>query len=195
MVFRREHLQLWNRINEYVYIDLETTGFSYSNGAKIIEIAAYKVKNDIVIDKFVTLVNPLEHIPEEITSINGITDDMVKDKETIEKVMPKFLEFFGTLPLICHNSRFDIGRFLKPMLKDMYNYELPNIVLCTLEASQAIVVNISYTLGSMYRYFTGKEPENAHRAEGDVIMGVEVAKAIQKKIREDYPYIYYHLNK
>lgn len=47
----------------------------------------------------------------------------------------------------------------------------------------------------MYRYFTGKEPENAHRAEGDVIMGVEVAKAIQKKIREDYPYIYYHLNK
>jgi len=190
----REELKNWYEINDYIYLDLETTGFSYAKGAKIIEIAAYRVQNGKVIDKFVTLVNPQVHIPDKLTrEVHGISDDMVKWKDPIEKVMPQFYQFFGTLPLMSHNAKFDIDKFIRPILKDMYNYELPNIVLCTLEASKELAKGTSHKLNDMYRFCTGKEPKNEHRAEADVAMGVEVANAIQKFIRENYVAIYNNL--
>ena len=106
----REDLKNWYEINEYIYFDLETTGFSYNKGSKIIEIAAYKVQNGKVVDKFLTLVNPGVPIPKHLTdNVHGISDDMVKWKDSIDIVMPKFHQFFGTLPLMSHNIKFDVG--------------------------------------------------------------------------------------
>lgn len=192
----RKELKDWYEINEYVYLDFETTGFSYRSGDKIIEIAAYKVQNDTVVDKFVTLVNPQMPIPDNITEITQINDNMVKWKDPIEVIMPKFYQFFGSLPLIAHNARFDIDAFLKPMLKDMYSYELPNTILCTLRASKVLAKNSkSHKLHDVYKFCTGKESNTLHRAEADVAMGVEVAKAIQKFIKENYEAIYNCLSK
>ena len=62
---------------EFVVFDVETTGLSAQDGDRIVEIAAMKVKDGKVIDKFYSLVNPNRSIPSEATRVNNITDDMV----------------------------------------------------------------------------------------------------------------------
>lgn len=96
---------------DYVVFDLETTGLSPKN-SKIIEIGALKYKNFELVDEFSYLINPEEPIPDFITSLTGITDNMVKDKETIDTILPKFLDFIDGLPVIGHNINFDIS-FIK----------------------------------------------------------------------------------
>ena len=74
--------------------DLETTGFSPIQD-KIIEIGAVKVERGVITERFSTFVNPKIPIPFKITQLTSITDDMVVDAETIDVVLPKFLDFIG----------------------------------------------------------------------------------------------------
>ena len=87
----------------YCVLDLETTGFSFRT-EKITEVGIMKVKNGEVIDEFSCFVNPEKPIPQRVVEVTNITDDMVKDAETIDKVMPKILESVSythlTLPTI-----------------------------------------------------------------------------------------------
>ncbi|MBQ5332881.1 MAG: 3'-5' exonuclease [Oscillospiraceae bacterium] len=99
-------------ISDYVVVDLETTGLSPEKD-RIIEIAAVKVENDAVTDKFSTLVNPHRHIDSYITELTGIDDSMVKNAPDISEAMPAFLKFAGNMTLLGHNIiRFDL-RFLQ----------------------------------------------------------------------------------
>ncbi|WP_156286433.1 PolC-type DNA polymerase III [Oceanivirga salmonicida] len=92
----------------YVVFDIETTGFNpYED--KIIEIGAVKIKNLEVIDTFSCFVNPERIIPEKIKELTNISDEDVKDAQTIEKVMPEFLDFVKDTTLVAHNARFDVG--------------------------------------------------------------------------------------
>ena len=102
--------------DEYVVFDLETTGFS-SEHDKIIEIGAVRVKNGKISEKYSTFVNPERKIPERITELTSITDDMVKDAPVIEKVLPDFLKFIGDNALVAHNAGFDHG-FIRQKAKD-----------------------------------------------------------------------------
>ena len=78
-------------------------------------------------DRFSTFVNPEKHIPERVTEVTNITDEMVKDADTIEKVFPKILEFLGDdkeTVIVAHNANFDVG-FLKQNAKALgyeFNY-------------------------------------------------------------------------
>ncbi|MCR5798061.1 MAG: PolC-type DNA polymerase III [Eubacterium sp.] len=95
-------------MDEFVVFDLETTGFSEAND-KIIEIGAVKIKNGKIVSRFSEFVNPEINIPDHITKLTSITEDMVKDAETIETMLPKFLEFIGDAVLVAHNAGFDHG--------------------------------------------------------------------------------------
>ncbi|MCI5883879.1 MAG: PolC-type DNA polymerase III [Eubacterium sp.] len=94
--------------DDYVVFDLETTGFSQEKD-KIIEIGAVRVKNGKICEKYSTFVNPERSIPERITDLTSITNDMVKEAPTIETVLPEFLEFIGDSVLVAHNAGFDHG--------------------------------------------------------------------------------------
>ena len=94
--------------DDYVVFDLETTGFSQEKD-KIIEIGAVRVKNGKICEKYSTFVNPERGIPERITDLTSITNDMVKEAPTIETVLPEFLEFIGDSVLVAHNAGFDHG--------------------------------------------------------------------------------------
>ena len=87
----------------YCVLDLETTGFSFRT-EKITEVGIMKVKNGEVIDEFSCFVNPEKPIPQQVVEVTNITDEMVKDAETIDKVMPKVLEFVGDSVLVAHNA-------------------------------------------------------------------------------------------
>lgn len=99
----------------YVVFDIETTGFSPVTN-RIIEIGAVKVENGQITDRFSTFVNPKVPIPFEIEKLTGINDSMVIDAETIENVLPRFLEFVKDAALVAHNANFDVS-FIKENAK------------------------------------------------------------------------------
>ena len=75
----------------------------------MIEIGAVKIKGDEIIDRFDELIDPKRHIPDKITALTCITDDMVQGKDDEETVTKKFLEWAGDLPTVAHNAKFDIS--------------------------------------------------------------------------------------
>lgn len=98
-------------MQDYITIDLETTGFSPEN-CDIIEIGAWKVKDGVVIDKFCTLVRPIMYIPRTVQEITGITMDDVADCETIEPTLFEFFDWCEDYSFLGHNLPFDY-RFLE----------------------------------------------------------------------------------
>ena len=94
--------------DEFIVFDLETTGISHQT-CKITEIGAVKVKDGKILETYNTFVNPECPIPEEVSKLTSITDEMVADARTIDKVLPEFLEFIGDRLLIAHNADFDTG--------------------------------------------------------------------------------------
>ncbi len=99
----------------FVVFDIETTGFSPVTN-RIIEIGAVKVEKGQITDRFSVFVNPEIPIPFEIEKLTSINDSMVMDAETIEMVLPKFLDFVGDAVLVAHNANFDMS-FIKENAK------------------------------------------------------------------------------
>ncbi len=130
----------------YVVVDLETTGFD-ARFDSIIEIAGIKVSGGVEVDRFQSLVNPEWDIPEYISELTGITNEMVKEAPTIKTVLPAFLDFVGNHIVVGHNVHFDANfiydtatwlglppfsndlvdtaRLSRRLYKDMENHKLP----------------------------------------------------------------------
>ena len=103
--------------DSYVVFDLETTGFS-PNTCKIIEIGAVKVENGTITERFSEFVNPQVPIPFKIEELTGIRDDMVMGAETIEEILPRFMEFCEGCVIIAHNAEFDMS-FIRKNCMDL----------------------------------------------------------------------------
>ncbi len=165
----------------YCVLDLETTGFSATT-EKITEVGIMKIKNGEVIDKFGTFVNPEKHIPARVTEVTKITDDMVKDADTIDIVFPKILEFLGDSVIVAHNAGFDIG-FLKQNAKKLgYNFDYTYIDTLNL-AKQLFPEYKRYKLEKIAENL-GFKVEVAHRALDDVDTTVKVFKVMLDMLKE-----------
>ena len=148
----------------YVVFDLETTGLSPIKD-KIIEIGALKVVAGEIVDRFSTFVNPGRPIPYEVTRITKITDEMVLDSPSIEKVLPGFLDFIENSVLVAHNANFDV-RFLEQNCR-YQNLEREFVSVDTLALARVLLPAISkYKLNNITNAL--KIPlENHHRAVDD----------------------------
>ncbi len=165
----------------YCILDLETTGFSFRT-EKITEIGIMKMKNGEVIDEFSCFVNPEKPIPQRVVEVTNITDDMVKDAETIDKVFPKMLEFIGDSVLVAHNADFDIG-FLKYNAGEL-GYSLENTYMDTLRLAKELFPDYKkYKLGIIAENL-GIKVEVAHRALDDVDTTVKVLKVMLDMLKE-----------
>lgn len=102
---------------DVVVIDSETTGFSPLNN-DIIELAAVKIRDGVITDTFHTLIKPSKSIPAKIHEVTGISDFLVKDADSIDVVLPKFIEFIGGTIIVGHNVRFTLS-FIIQKAKDL----------------------------------------------------------------------------
>ncbi|HBV88573.1 MAG TPA: DNA polymerase III subunit alpha [Desulfosporosinus sp.] len=165
----------------YCVLDLETTGFSPVT-EKITEIGIVKLKDGKVIDEFSCFVNPEKPIPARVVEVTNITDDMVKDAETIDQVFPKLLEFIEGSVLVAHNAEFDMG-FLKHNAK-VLGYVLDYTYLDTLSLAKELFPDYkTYKLGRIAKNL-GFKVEVAHRALDDVHTTVKVFNVMLEKLKQ-----------
>ncbi|MBQ9519688.1 MAG: 3'-5' exonuclease [Firmicutes bacterium] len=166
---------------DYVVLDFETTGLD-ANLNRIIEIGAVKVKNGRPEDKFTTLVDPEQYIPHYISTKVHITNVMVSGKPKIETVLPEFMDFAGTLPIVAHNAPFDMSFLLANAAR--LDIEVKNGVIDTLALSRKYNKQCQkHNLGYLTEFF-GIELKNAHRAYFDAAATQKLYEIIHKKYTE-----------
>lgn len=165
----------------YVAFDVETTGLSPEED-RIIEIAAVRVVDDQIVDRFQQLVDPGMVIPPEASAINGITDDMVKDCPMIERVLPAFLDFMGSDFLAAHNARFDLG-FVGAAC-NRYRYQLPNAAFDTMDLARYWPAAPNKKLITLARV-AGIAKTQEHRALGDAELVAGLIAAAREQMKKD----------
>ncbi len=165
----------------YCVLDIETTGISRFT-EKITEFGIMKVKNGEVIDTFECFVNPEKPIPPRVVEVTNITDDMVKDAETIDKVMPKVIEFVGDSVIVAHNANFDVG-FIKYNAENL-GLEFNNTYIDTLALAKELFPDFKkYKLGIIAEKL-GIKVDVAHRALADVETLVAVFNVMIEQLKE-----------
>ena len=93
-----------------IFLDTETTGLSFNDGHKIVEIACIETKDLIPTGKvFHKLINPKRNMPEEAHKVHGFSEDFLKNKETFDQIANEFLKFIKGKTIIIHNASFDLG--------------------------------------------------------------------------------------
>ncbi len=166
---------------EYCVFDIETTGLSYRT-EKITEIGAIKIKNGEIIDTFETFVNPEKPIPYEVIKVTHITDDMVRDAENIEQVLPKFLEFVGDSVLVAHNANFDVG-FIRHFA-NLQGIKFNSTYIDTLTIARDMFPDYKkFKLGIIAENL-GIRVDVAHRALDDVKTLVKVFEVMINNLKE-----------
>ena len=166
----------------YVVFDLETTGFSPKNDA-IIEIGAVKIKNGVIIDNFSEFVNPRRAIPYKITELTGITEDMVRDAQSIHDVLPRFLEFIGDAVVVAHNASFDCS-FISKNSNDL-GLEFSPTVVDTVQVCRFLYPELKSVKLNIVAKHLGVKLESHHRAVDDAKATADILIECIKKIKED----------
>lgn len=148
-----------------IVLDLETTGLDYKR-EKIIEFAALRLENGVIVDEYETLINPCQEIRQSSINIHGITPEMVENAPTLEEVMPKILEFIGDNDIVAHNAIFDYS-FLNQASRELYGKYLPNAKIDTQHLFREVFPEeFSHGLSSLLKRFD-VEVETRHRAMAD----------------------------
>ena len=165
----------------YSILDIETTGISKLT-EKITEFGIMKVKNGEVIDTFECFVNPEKPIPQRVVEVTNITDDMVKDAETIDKVLPKVIEFCKDTVIVAHNANFDVGFIRENARRLGLDFNYPWIDTLAL-AKELFPERKKYKLGLIAEDL-GIQVDVAHRALADVDTLKKVFDIMLKKLDE-----------
>lgn len=169
----------------YVVFDVETTGLSVVHDV-IIELAAVKMRNGEIVDRFESFANPHRRVSAKTVELTGITDDMLKGAPEIDDVVNRFLAFMEDGVLVAHNARFDMG-FLQEAVKRIGKNPVINTVLDTLELARFLYPGLkNYRLNTLSSRFS-IHLEQHHRAIYDAeatayLMWKMVTDAVEKGV-------------
>jgi DNA polymerase III subunit epsilon len=187
----------------FVAFDLETTGLDASKD-EIVEVAGVKFtlrldsKNpkkihSVTEDTFESFIKPNMHMPEETSSINGITDEMLEDAPPASEILPAFAKFCGLSSiLVAHNASFD-GRFLNKAMCDGSMLLPQNPIIDSLQMSRKILPEAKvHKLGVLAKRFRREltiklDDESLHRAlyDCEVLRDVFVSLLRKQFVVED----------
>ncbi len=161
-------VELEDRVDNtpFVFFDLETTGLSPYWGHEICEFGAVRTVGNKSDKSYSVLIHPGRPIPPEIFSINGITDEMVKDSPRFDEVYSSIMEYFGDAVLVAHNAHFDV-KFLACTFQKYGYAPLNNLILDSVRISRKMHPELpSHSLMSLKAEF-GIHVDRNHRALDD----------------------------
>ena len=137
-----------------IFLDTETTGLSYKDNHKIVEIACVETE-DLVPTKriFHKLINPERDVPEGAFKIHGFSSELLRSKEKFSIIADDFLEFIKNKKLIIHNASFDVG-FLNHELRLLRKDEIKKeYIVDSLEIARGKYPGTSNSLDALCRRF------------------------------------------
>lgn len=165
----------------YAVVDIETTGGS-ARLERITEIAVYIHDGEKIIDEYSTLINPERNIPYFITSLTGITNEMVEDAPRFYEVARKIVELTEGMIFVAHNASFDYSFIRQEFSMLGYNFKRP--LLDTVSLSRKLLPgHRSYSLGNLCNDL-GIDINGRHRASGDAMATVRLLELLLEKDRE-----------
>ena len=176
----------------FVVCDVETTGMS-AKFNRITEIALIKIRNEEIIDKYTTLINPGQHIPYGISQLTGISNDDVFDKPPFEKIASKVKDFIlnnnGSETIFTgHNVNFDYN-FISESFKRLDEPVYLNLkTLCTCKLSRRLLRSLkSKSLGNVASHLNIKIRKK-HRAYDDTLATAKILLHFLHELQEEYEY-------
>ena len=137
-----------------VFLDTETTGLSFHEGHKIVEIACIETKDLVPTNKvFHKILNPKRDVPKQAFDIHGFSTDFLKDKETFDNVADEFIKFIEGKKIIIHNANFDLG-FLNGELSNINKSKIDKLnVIDSLEVARNKFPGVSNSLDALCKRF------------------------------------------
>ena len=170
----------------FVVFDLETSGAAPTTGAAVTEIGALKVLGGEIIGEFQSFVDPGQYLSDFITSLTGITDEMLAGAPTIDQVLPTFLDFLGPAHetvLVAHNAPFDMS-FMKAAAI-VHSYQWPDYpVIDTARVARYVLDRdeVPNCKLSTLAPFFGSPTSPNHRALDDARATVDVLHGIFERL-------------
>ncbi len=164
-------------IDDYCVLDTETTGLS-AYYDEIIEIGILRVRNNEIVDRYSQLIQPKYVIDPFITSLTGITNEMVADMPSILDVKDEVLSFLGEDIIIGHNTSFDMS-----FLNEAFEEELNNEYMDTMQFARKLYPELVHHRLSDLTVYLGLS-NNEHRALADCIATKELYDAIKQTMEE-----------
>ena len=159
-----------------VFLDTETTGLSYRDGHKIIEIACIETLDLIPTGKiFHKLINPRRSVPEEAFKIHGFSGEFLSNKDTFDKIADEFLNFIKEKKIIIHNASFDLG-FLDGELTSIKKEKMnKKLVIDSLEVARNKFPGVSNSLDALCRKFN---IDLSRRAKHNALLDCELLREV-----------------
>ena len=165
-----------------VFLDTETTGLSFKDGHKIVEIACIETKDLIPTGKiFHKLINPERDIPQEAFKVHGFSNDFLKDKDTFNLIAEEFLNFIKKKRIIIHNAPFDLS-FLNGELnlikKDLIN---SSVVIDSLELARNKYPGVSNSLDALCKRFN---IDLSRRTKHNALLDCELLREVYINLKD-----------
>ena len=171
-------------VNEYIAVDVETTGLSPERD-RLLEIGAVHVRDKKVIKLFGTLIDTGMPVPLRIQELTGITDEMRKGGVPVREAVLGFLEFRGELPIVGHNIPFDFGFLKEAAVREKLDFEAE--ALDTLKiARRTLPCMPSKSLSALCALYR-ISPGNAHRAQDDAMAAHKLLQRMWEESGRQYP--------
>jgi DNA polymerase III subunit epsilon len=170
----------------FAVLDLETSGGSPRLGAGITEIGVVKVRGGEVIGTFQSFVDPGHALPEFITQLTGISDEMLISAPFVDEILPTLFEFLGSAEetvVVAHNSPFDLS-FLKAAAKT-HEIQWPEYLTVDTARLARAVLNrdevVNCKLSTLATFF-GATTSPTHRALDDAMATVDVLHGLIERL-------------
>ena len=161
----------------YVIIDVETTGLDPASDA-LIEVAAITLQENDIVEEYTTLINPHRDVPEFITQLTGITNDMLADAPGMFTVRTKLRTVVGDRVIVGHNVDFD-ANFLAEERVGIGNHRIDTVTLASILVPEAG----RYGLEALVNVLNLPNPHGGqtHRALDDAEQTVELFLALRER--------------
>ena len=171
-----------NLVRPICFFDLETTGINISKD-RIVEISVLKIFPNGNKESKTWLVNPKIPIPNEVSNIHGITDDMVMNEPSFDSIGVHVKDMIDKCDLGGFNSnKFDIPLLAEEFLRNEIDFNLEN-VKC-IDVQNIFHKMEKRTLGAAYKFYCQKDLIDAHSSKADTLATFEVLEAQIEKYSE-----------